>query len=82
MTALDLARKLCVVHGEDGHVRVCPTGMDRCPCDAAAELDAIPADAAKQVGALVELMKTLREKVDWLVSERKRAYFEKRRRRT
>jgi len=51
-TALDLARKLCIVHRDDGMVVVCPTGMDRCPCDAAGDLAAIPVDAVRQIEEL------------------------------
>jgi DNA repair exonuclease SbcCD ATPase subunit len=53
-TALDLARRLCVVHDKDGTVQICNTGKDSCPCDAAGDLDRIPAGAAAQIAALEE----------------------------
>ena len=56
-TALDLARKLCIVHRDDGMVVVCPTGMHGESSgarvfDAAGDLDAIPADAVRQIEEL------------------------------
>ena len=51
-SALDLARRLCVVDDEDDVICVCPMGLDACPCDAAGDLDAIPADAVRQIERL------------------------------